>query len=130
MALVSVCFTACRSDDDESSVILTDADVVGTWVTPDGEYPTSYDSRKTVTGVWSYSFYADRAYKGRLIEQNGTVLRSYSGHYTYAGNKITGTSGKVTETFTFQSLNGNKATVVYSAEGYSFTFQCTKYQNE
>ena len=105
IALVSVSFTACSSDDDEESSI-SKSELLGTWYTLEDDWVLVFnESTVTQYEIWKTS--------GKYTLNSYTVTTKYK----ISGNKIVGEDGLNATA----SINGNTLKVTNGSESLTYT---------
>ena len=105
IALTSVRFTACSSDDDDESTI-SKAELIGTWYTLEDDWVLVFtESSVTQYEIWKTS--------GKYSLNSYTVTTKYS----LSGNRIVGEDGLSASV----SINGNTLKVTNGNETLTYT---------
>ena len=105
IALVSVSFTACSSDDNEGSSI-SKSELLGTWYTLEDDWVLVFnESTVTQYEIWKSS--------GKYSLNSYTVTTKY----TISGNKIVGEDGLNATA----SINGNTLKLTNGSESLTYT---------
>lgn len=105
IALVSVSFTACSSDDDDESTI-SKAELIGTWYTLEDDWVLVF----TETSVTQYEIWKT---SGKYSLNTYTVTTKYS----LSGNKIIDEDGRNSVI----AINGNTLKLINGNETLTFT---------
>ena len=105
IALVSVSFTACSSDDDDESTI-SKAELIGTWYTLEDDWVLVF----TETSVTQYEIWKS---SGKYSLNSYTVTTKYS----LSGNRIVGEDGLSATA----SISGNTMKVSNGNETLTYT---------
>lgn len=120
LLVIPIVFISCGGDDDESDVILTKDNIIGTWNVI--EYATSGEFQSAPNQAIYIQLKSDDSYFVKFLSN------TYIGTYTINGNTVKGiTTDPITEYFKFDSLDGNSATISYTnSDGGKYKFKAIR----